>query len=77
MKRYPTNGWFPASEFVRVCRAISQAATQDHSRWLGHLDCKYISVYVDMRTGDFILRNREGHIIEDDELYAIFPELKD
>lgn len=77
MQRFPTNGWFPASQFGRVCKAIHQAATQDHTRYMGHLNCKYVSVYVDLRTGDFILRDREGNIIEDETLYSIFPELKD
>lgn len=76
MKQHATNGWFHASEFMRAATVIHEYATKTHTHWLGRGKCKYISIYVDQRTGDFILRDREGSIIDPDDLYEMFPELK-
>ena len=77
MKFNPINGWFHQSEFMRAATAIHAAATTDHMRWLGHSACKYVQLYVSQRTGDFVIRNREGGQVAHEELYAMFPELKD
>lgn len=76
MKQHPTNEWFHASEFARACKAIHQAATQEHTRWLNHPGTKYIQMRIDQRTGDFIVQNQDGVCLSADEVYAIFPELR-
>lgn len=78
MKQHPQNGWFHASEFLRAAIAIHQASTIEHHHWLiiGSR-CKYLSLHVDQRTGDFIIRDSEGNIVDNDVLYEMFPELKD
>ena len=78
MKQHKTNGWFPASEFMRTAAAIHQAATIEHQHWMIiGIRCKYLSIYVDQRTGDFIVRDAQGNVVEPDDLYLLFPELKD
>ena len=77
MKQHTQNGWFHASEFMRACATIHTAATTEHIRWLGHMNTKYIQLYVDQRTGDFILRDKDGAMLSAEEVYHLFPELKD
>ena len=77
MKQHQSNQWFHASEFARACKAIHQAATQEHTRWLGHPNVKYIQIRIDQRTGDFILQDQDGKYLEAEVIYSIFPELKD
>jgi hypothetical protein len=59
--------WFDSSEFVR-------AATEVH--WLDHPGCKYVSLRVDQRTGDFIFQNSDGNKMTPAQVYAMFPALK-
>ena len=76
MKQHPQNGWFCASEFMRAAAAVHRGATQMHTHWLGRHACKYLSLHVDQRTGDFIIRDSEGNIVENDVLFDMFPELR-
>ena len=77
MKQHSTNGWFHASEFPRACEVIHRVATQEHTRWLNHPGTKYVQLRIDQRTGDFMILNQIGDIIQSDVVYSIFPELKD
>lgn len=77
MKQHPQNGWFHSSEFMRASQALWKAATTEHTRWLQFPFMKYVQIRLDQRTGDFIIRDSEGNIVENDVLYAMFPELKD
>ncbi len=76
MKRL-RNNWFDAADYERATRVIHGVAEDDPSNWLGHSESKYIMVRIDMRTGDFILLDLRGNIIEDEVLYDLFPSLKD
>jgi hypothetical protein len=38
---------------------------------------KYVQIRLDQRTGDFIIRDSENNIVDNDVLYEMFPELKD
>lgn len=77
MKQHKQNGWFHSSEFMRAASVMHKAATTEHTRWLGQCGCKYMSLHVDQRTGDFIIRDSEGNIVDNDVLYEMFPELQD
>jgi len=77
MKQHTTNQWFHASEFARACKVIHQTATQEHTRWLNYPNVKYIQLRIDQRTGDFIMQNQDGVCLSADEIYTIFPELRD
>lgn len=77
MKKYPTNGWFAASEFIRAATAVHTAAVNEHIRWLGHNGVKYLQFRIDQRTGDFIILDRNGDVLDDALLYGMFPELLD
>jgi hypothetical protein len=75
---HPRNGWFPAYEFLKVATAMHHAATEQHVHWLdeGFL-CKYVSIYVDQRTGDFILRDYNNEKLTLEQVYKLFPVLRD
>lgn len=77
MKQHPTNGWFSATEFMRCVKAMHTVCTTNHVHWLDHIRCKYVNIYVDQRTGDFILKDREGVVLDVDTVYKLYPELKD
>ena len=77
MRQHPRNGWVHSSEFLRAATTIHKYATTVHTHWLGVPGCKYLSLRVDQRTGDFIVRDSEDHIVEAETLYATFPELRD
>ena len=77
MKQHKQNGWFHSSEFMRAAGVMHNVATTEHTRWLGMAGYKYMSLHVDQRTGDFIIRDSEGNIVDNDVLYEMFPELQD
>ena len=62
---------------MRAAAVIHKAATTEHMRWLDKPSCKYVQLYVDQRTGDFIIRSTEGVKLSPEEVYAMFPELAD
>lgn len=77
MIQYPTNGWFHQCEFMRAAKAVFEAAP---TVWLGSngaVDCKYIQLYVDQRTKSFIFRNASGQMLTAEEVYRMFPQLRD
>ena len=62
---------------MRAAHVIHGAATEEHTRWIGRIDCKYLQLRIDQRTGDFSIRDAEDNIVDNDTLYEMFPELKD
>jgi hypothetical protein len=48
----------------------------EHTRWLGEPACKYVQLYIDQRTGDFIIRDMRGSKLTHEQVYAMFPELE-
>jgi hypothetical protein len=76
MKTHETNGWFHASEFPRAAAAVFHASPlvfMDAGMW----DCKYLQLYVDQRTKSFIIRNGAGEKLSPEDVYKLFPELRD
>lgn len=70
------NGWFHASDLANVANIIRTTAAAEPTRWLEHgIDCKYVEIRVDMRTGDFCLKNAFGELIPDATLFAMFPDI--
>lgn len=76
LTQHDSNGWIPAKHFMKVAIAMHTAATTDHTRWLGRMYCKYLELYVDQRTGDFLIRDSLGHVLPLDVVYEMFPDLK-
>lgn len=74
--QHPRNGWFAASGLPRLLEAVLTAASE-HVRWLKAPDCKYLELRIDMRTGDFIVKNAQGHVCSLEQLQELFPELKE
>ena len=78
MKQHEQNNWFHASEFLRAAIAIHNA--RGTLRYMecgpGHR-CKYLELRVDQRTGDFIIKNSYDELLTAEEVYTMFPELKD
>jgi hypothetical protein len=77
MQQHEQNGWFYGREFMRACEAISNAAGSLSFMEAGRWDCKYIQIYVDQRTGSFILRTGDGRKLSTAEVYSMFPSLRD
>ena len=75
MLQHLRNGWFTNSSLPRFLEAVRTAAAE-HTRWLKQPDCKYIELRIDMRTGDFIVKNAQGHVRTLEQLQELFPELK-
>lgn len=53
--------WSPAGEcsLPGLMQLISAAASKG-TKWLNRIDCKYIDIRIDMRSGHFIMRNNQG-----------------
>jgi hypothetical protein len=77
MKFHEQNGWFYGREFMRACQAVSNMAGSLSFMEADLWRCKYVQIYVDQRTGSFIFRDGAGVMLTHDEVYAMFPELKD
>lgn len=75
MKQHLRNGWFAGFEFTRFIEAVL-CGVSEHTRWLKQPDCKYIDIRIDMRTGDFIVKNAQGDVRTLEQLQKLFPELK-
>jgi hypothetical protein len=70
------NGWFHNTDLANVAEIIRTTAQSEPCRWLEHgIDCKYVELRVDMRSGDFILKTALGEIISPATLLAMFPRL--
>jgi hypothetical protein len=70
------NGWFHSTDLGNVAKIIRTTALADPTRWLKHgIDCKYVEIRVDMRTGDFCLKNAFNELMSDADILAMFPDL--
>lgn len=76
MLTHPQNGWFQPCELMRAAVALIQAPPTIHLD--AHLyGCKYIQLYVDQRTKSFLFRSADGVALTEDQVYALFPSLRD
>ena len=75
MKIHPSNGWFHHSELPRVADVLHRVASKEHTRWLERSECKYIQIRMDMRTGDFIMYDRNNVVMSEERVLEMFPEL--
>jgi hypothetical protein len=65
--------WVNPSELARVMKALYESSTQRHTDWLGHMNTKYLTVRMDMRTGHFIILNNAGERVDgNDEILKKF-----
>lgn len=79
MHQHKTNQWFCRGDsFLQAAMAVSATARDEPTRWLQHggLDCKYVHLRIDMRTGDFIFLNNEGAKMTNEEILDMFPQLR-
>lgn len=63
-----SNGWYSHKDFTEFSQALKASANK-HTAWLDQIDLKYLEVRVDMRTGDFIVKNSQGHIVNNLKLH--------
>lgn len=78
VRQRKVNGWFVGADLGPVMKAIATTARTDPGRWIqadGTIGCKYVEVRVDMRTGDFVLKNAFGDLLTFDQINQMFPEL--
>lgn len=76
IRQHPTNGWFVSADIAQVVKAIATTAHNDPVRWLSHgIDCKYVEIRMDMRTGDFCLKNAFGDRLSNEDILNMFPDL--
>lgn len=76
IRQRKVNGWFVRDDFSKVAQAVGEVARTEPTRWVKHgIDCKYVEVRVDMRTGDFCIKNAFGGLVDADTLLAMFPDL--
>lgn len=74
--RHAQNKWFEAGSLYPVVKAIHETARNEPTKWLEcGLDCKYVEVRVDMRTGDFCFKNAFGDLLSDADILRMFPSL--
>lgn len=65
-----SNGWYSHTEFSEFSTALKSAADK-HMAWLDQIDMKYLEVRVDMRTGDFLVKNAQGHVVDNLKLHKL------
>lgn len=72
------NGWFNATDLGNVANVMRRTAAAEPGKWVDHhetIDCKYIEIRVDMRSGDFCLKNAFGDMLSLTQIQLMFPEL--
>lgn len=78
IRQHKTNGWFLASGFGAVALAIHTTTQHEPTRWLHHggLNCKYVELRIDMRTGDFVICGADqNRRLSNEEVLDMFPML--
>lgn len=75
MLTHPQNGWFQSCEFPRAAQAIFEASPLVYLDAKMY-DCKYLQLYVDQRTKSFIIRTGAGEMLTEEQVYAMFPQLR-
>lgn len=61
------NLWEDPSDFKEVLNVIDDMQVNDWY-WFRNMKCKYIDLRIDMRSGHFILCNRDGERIDIEDL---------
>jgi hypothetical protein len=77
MQFHQANNWFHAAEFPRAAQAVHDACRTMNYMAADLWRCKYVQLYIDQRTGDFIFRDGDGQVLTHDEVYRLYPSLKD
>lgn len=64
------NRWENKTDLKEVIEFIEEFATKDNHNWswVKNWDCKYISLRFDMRSGHFIIQNKDHKRITFEEL---------
>lgn len=76
MLKHKNNGWFHRNYLTDVAAVIFKTAVTEPTRWVDKaIDCKYVEIRVDMRTGDFCLKNSFNNLMTDEDILAMFPDL--
>lgn len=77
MIQHKMNGWFNRTDLGNAANAIRTTAAAEPGRWLHHggLDCKYVEIRIDMRTGDFVMMNATGARMTNEVILDMFPQL--
>ncbi len=69
-EKIATNTWDHISDFFRVLRR----AESGQWHWFKNSKCKYVELRVDMRTGNCIIKDRDGNRIDPKDLEFQFKE---
>ena len=69
MKRN-SNAWYDHTDFKTFAKAVKETADK-HTAWLDQIDCKYLLIRVDMRTGSFHVSNAQGHTVDNLRLHKL------
>lgn len=77
IRQHKMNGWFLAADFGKVALAIHTTNQHEPTRWLNHggLECKYVELRIDMRTGDFTILGASGNRLSNEAVLDMFPML--
>ena len=66
-EKQDNNIWEDPSSFIEIIKVIEDMKVKDW-HWFRNMKCKYISLRIDMRSGHFILEDREGNRINVEDL---------
>lgn len=72
------NGWFHSTDLANVAEVVRRTAQSEPGKWVENtdtIDCKYIEIRIDMRTGDFCLKNAFGELLTLKQIQLLFPEI--
>jgi len=75
LKPNEVNGWFSPKDFPALVTAMWKEIRENGCHWLGHFNCKYLSLYVDQRTGHFIVKDYDGNKVNRETLLKMFKSL--
>lgn len=73
------NGWFNATDLGNIAEEMRKTAAAEPGKWIGQpdtIDCKYIEIRVDMRSGDFCLKNAFGDMLTLTQIQLMFPNIE-
>lgn len=75
MKKNPLNGWFSRLDIVSFFDWVIRTAIRTPSKWINTPHLKYIDIRVDMRSGDFIVKDMYGKEVPVEDLKKLFPQI--
>jgi hypothetical protein len=64
------NGWFNSGSLQRLFFHLTQAVNERFA-WLPRSKCKYLTVRIDMRTGDFLLLDGYGEVLTKEDIETV------